>query len=102
MQIWSLYLSGFIESEMKLSPVILVVFMSHGYFHGCLSSLIWERGYNWINLTITCCLTKSVMKHYSFRVDIPRDAYKHGLVKASGFLWEYDGNLMNSLILFQK
>jgi hypothetical protein len=42
-QIWSLYLSEFNEFEMKLRPVILVVFMSHEYFHGCLSSLIWKR-----------------------------------------------------------
>jgi len=42
-------------------------------------------GCHWINLTITCCLTKPVMKLYSCRKDIPRDAYKHGLVKASGF-----------------
>jgi len=34
-QIWSLYLSEFTESEMKLSAVILVVFKSHKYFHGC-------------------------------------------------------------------
>jgi len=34
------------------------------------------------------------MKLYSCRKDIPRDAYKHGLVKASGFSvgirWEFD------------
>jgi len=52
-QIWALYLSEFIEFEMKLSPVILVVFVSHEYFHGCLNSLILKRGYHWINLTIT-------------------------------------------------
>jgi len=46
-----------------------------------------------IESTITCSLTKPVMKLYSCRKDIPRDAYKHWLVKTSGFSvgiwWEF-------------
>ena len=42
-------------------------------------------------LTITCYLTKPVMKLNSCRKDIPRDAYKHWLVKTSVFcvgIWQ--------------